>query len=70
MVSARELVGRKIVGFRPNPFGSGRPEAPVAHDPVIVLDDDSCLTFTTEETEVGEYGIHITRHQPKRPKEV
>lgn len=61
MVSARQLIGRTIVGFEPRPFpaGSKAMSAPTAHDPVIILDNGQRLLFRTEETEVGRYGTCI-----------
>lgn len=61
MVSARQLIGRKIVGFNAHPFPDGRPHGSgtVAHDPEIMLDDGTRLYFVVEETEVGMYGIFI-----------
>lgn len=69
-VSAREIVGKKIVRFEPRTFSDQR--GGTAHDPVIVLDDGSFLTFITEETETGDYGVFILRHKPavkpRKPK--
>lgn len=60
MVSARELVGRKIVGFDPGAFAD--PPRGVAHRPTIHLDDGSHLYFSVEETEHGaEYGVFVGR---------
>ena len=62
MVSARELVGRRIIAFEPLPFKSGEShDNRLAHRPIVYLDDGSCLTFTTEEVE-GDYGTFIGRH--------
>jgi hypothetical protein len=61
MVSARRLIGRRIVGFEPNPTPDG-PRRSVVHSPVIVLDDGSRLTFVVEETdEGGDYGVLIIK---------
>ena len=64
MVSARQLVGRKIIAFDPGTFDDGRGR--VAHNPSITLDDGSNLYFVTEETEVGEYGVFIGKVQEQR----
>jgi hypothetical protein len=61
--SARLLVGRRIVGYDPRPFDDGR--GGVAHNPAIVLDNGAQLTFTTEETEVSEYGVSCNYHPRK-----
>ena len=60
MVSARQIVGRRIIGFDPKPFSDGRGFA-TCHDPEIVLDDGSVLVFVTEETGKGSYGTWIGR---------
>lgn len=59
-VSARQLKGRTIVGYDPRPFDDGR--GGTAYCPVIYLDDGSCLCFTTQETEVGDYGVKCVKH--------
>lgn len=66
MVSSRQLVGRRIVGFDPRPFPDDR--GGVAHNPVIRLDDGSQLAFIIEETEHGEYGTRIVRSPPTPTK--
>jgi hypothetical protein len=68
MVSARQLIGRTIVGFEPNPFDGrahAHEEKRLAHDPVIKLDDGSDLLFITEETESGAYGVRIVKIKPR-----
>lgn len=61
MVSARELVGRKIVGFEPRKHNAGRVGyKQMVHDPRIVLDDGSVLVFLAEEAETGS-GVLIIR---------
>ena len=59
MVSARELIGKKIAGFDPGTWTdtNGR----VKHNPKITLDDGSVLVFTVEESEHGNYGVFIGR---------
>ena len=70
MVSAREIVGKKIVGFNPGLFPDGQGAGAMAHDPVIFLDDGSRLHFLAEETQVGEYGVQIIRFKmPKKAGE-
>jgi len=75
MVSARLLVGRRIVGFEPRPFPNGR--GGVAHSPRMILDDGSTLVFAAEAAEPyhvkgqsygGEYGIFIQRVAGKRKR--
>ena len=65
MVSARQLIGRKIVGFTPGPTNGGL--RGVFHTPRIYLDDGTFLYFVTEETDVAEYGTFIGKSK-KRPK--
>lgn len=70
MVAAREIVGRRIVAFRPNPSADGKigmgGRAAIVHYPEIELDDGSVLYFVTEEVDEGaDYGTFIGR----RPKE-
>lgn len=66
MVSARQLVGRKIVGFTCDVSrdATGR----LAHTPRVVLDDGSVLLFSVEETDEGGghsppsgYGVLISK---------
>ena len=67
-LNPRWLIGRKIVKVEMQPF-QARPNegrlSPVAHDPVIWLDNGAHLTFTTEETECGVYGTSISYHKGK-----
>ncbi len=72
MVSARQIVGRKIVDFRP---GSGRVgnvngrNRVTMHSPIIVLDDGTELYFVVEEAPDGsDYGIFIGATTKERPK--
>ena len=71
MVSAKQLVGRRIVGFAPRPSPDG-PKLPggkhtCIHQPVIELDDGSRLVFQTEESENGtHYGTLIIRVKPAK----
>lgn len=61
MVSRRQLVGRRIVGFEPHPSKDG-PHGSTVHDPVIYLDDGSQLRFIAEELEEGgNYGVLIRK---------
>lgn len=67
MPSARELIGRKIVGFDANPFDDGRGSK--AHDPHIWLDDGSRLRFVVEELDSGgDYGVFVARDLNVRPE--
>jgi len=66
MVSARQLIGRKIVGFTPGPDNAGGTRG-IFHTPRIYLDDGTFLYFVTEETDVAEYGTFIGKSK-KRPK--
>src|SRR5262249_4740060 len=59
MPKAKDLVGKKIVRFLTNPFPDGR--GGTAHNPRIVLNDGSVLSFTVEETDVERYGVFIVR---------
>ena len=64
MVSARELTGRRIVGFKPNAHKDDAGNT--YHTPEIILDDGSILTFCTEEIHNGgDYGTFTTRHRAK-----
>jgi hypothetical protein len=67
MVSAREIVGKRIVAFRPNSYLAGEGEMKTTmHEPSIVLDDGSVLFFMTEEHPDGaDYGVYVGRHIPK-----
>jgi hypothetical protein len=68
MVSARELIGRRIVGFEPDAHPGEGSGGFTAHlSPSIRLDDGSVLTFMAEELENGDgYGIWIGRVIPPR----
>jgi len=71
-VSAREIIGRRIVGFvNPTEFArDGRVDRTAYHpDPRILLDDGSYLFFITEETDHDQYGIFVGRSpKPKGRK--
>jgi adenosylcobinamide amidohydrolase len=58
------LKGRRIVEIRWNAFrrGGGR-EPGWTSDPVFILDDGTKVSFSVEETEVGEYGISVNVYQ-------
>lgn len=65
--SARLLVGRRIAAYDARTFDRGRAgERCVAHDPIITLDNGATLTFSTEETETGEYGVRVLYHPPPK----
>lgn len=62
MVSAREIVGKRIIGFKPNPRADGR--GGTTHSPVIVLDDGSMLIFQAIECEAGyDHGVFMRRQR-------
>lgn len=62
------IIGRTIVGVDMRRFSTGRTSyGTVAHDPVITFDNGAVIYFTTEETEIGEYGTAIT-YVPPPPK--
>jgi hypothetical protein len=63
----RHLVGRRIMAVDFRPFDDGR--GGTAHNPVLTLDNGRRVTFTTEETEVGEYGTLISISPRDLPKE-
>ena len=66
MVSARELVGRRIVAFDPG-LSHEAHGGTATHSPTITLDDGSELYFIAEEQdETGEYGTFIGRRPPTR----
>lgn len=67
MVSAREIVGKRIVAFDPGAAiaGSGL-LATTMHDPTITLEDGSKLVFLTEEhPNADNYGVWIGRVRPR-----
>ena len=55
----RALIGRKIVGVKLRPFPTGRGPGDRATDPIIILNDGTWIGFSTQETEVGEYGTSL-----------
>ena len=58
--SPRWIIGKTVARVEMNPFERGLHQARgVAHNPRIVFTDGSSITFSTEETEVGEYGTAI-----------
>ncbi len=62
MVSAREIVGKRIVAFAPNTTPGLSNTGGPAHNPRIILDDGSVLVFITEELRDGaDYGTLILR---------
>ncbi len=60
----RWIIGKTVasVDMRPGPDGRGG----TYHTPTIYFTDGSLVWFTTQETEVGEYGTQITYYRPKR----
>lgn len=56
----RLLKGRTIVDVHLRCFRTGRSGRQTwATDPEFVLDDGTTVTFSVQETEVGEYGISV-----------
>lgn len=62
--SKPRLRGRKIVKVIWNEFPTGRGNAK-STDPTFILDDGSRLSFSVQETDVGEYGISVNLHKSK-----
>jgi len=68
-INPKWLIGRTIVAVDMRPFDS-RMDNKTAYDPLITLDNGAQLTFTTQETDTGEYGTAISYHpKPKRRKD-
>jgi hypothetical protein len=71
LATARLLVGRTIVAVDLRPFSAeiaGEPGV-MAHDPILTLDNGARITFLTEETECGSYGVKPLYHpKPKRTR--
>jgi hypothetical protein len=57
----RRLRGRRIVKVRVRRFNANINKKGVvwATDPIIELDDGTLISFLTQETEVGEYGVEL-----------
>lgn len=53
----KRLRGRRIVKVLLRPFNDEL--RGTATDPLIVLDDGTTLSFLTQETDVGEYGVKL-----------
>ncbi len=66
----RDIIGKRIVAVRLNRFNTGRSTGnggkAWSFDPTFVLDDGTAVSFVVDETEVGEYGIHIVVSRPAR----
>jgi hypothetical protein len=63
------IVGKTIASVEMNPFPRGLHEESrrgIAHNPVIWFTDGSRIEFSTEETEVGEYGTAISYAKARR----
>jgi len=58
-IRARDLIGRKIIAVDLRRFHTGRHDAPWSTDPILTLDNGRKLYFSTQETEVGEYGVEL-----------
>ena len=70
MVSAREIVGKRIVAFRPGTSRQGQGASQTTmHDPEIELEDGTVLVFGTEEhPDAAWYGIWIGRRLAPKVK--
>lgn len=61
----RWIVGKTVASAENRPFPAGdNGRGGVAHNPIIRFTDGSSITFCTEETEVGEYGVEIVYRRP------
>jgi hypothetical protein len=68
----RDLIGRKIVAVEWNRHRADDDPKSSRYrdwvtDPVLVLDNGARIYFTTQETELGFYGVRINLHAPRRP---
>jgi len=61
----RDLVGKTIADIEWNLFTDGR--GGWAHDPTIIFNDGSRLSFSTEETENHGYGVAFC-YSPAAPE--
>jgi hypothetical protein len=59
------LKNKRIVHVELNAFNTDDDYRVVSFNPVLVLDDGSRLSFSVDETEIGEYGM--TLHLCKAP---
>jgi hypothetical protein len=59
----KRLRGRRIVDIDVEAFRDGK--GGWAWDPTIHLDDGARVYFTTQETEVGRYGVAVSVLEPK-----
>lgn len=57
------IVGKRVAAVEMRPFDDGK--GGKAHAPIIRFADGSFIEFTTEETEVGEYGTSIDYRKPR-----
>lgn len=63
----RWIAGKTVSRVDMRPFDSGHVSyGKIAHDPVIHFTDGSCVSFVTEETEVGVYGVDIVYRKAGR----
>jgi len=60
--TARALRGRRIVRVEMRPFSTGVRLNPWSYAPRLTLDDGTLVTFSVDETEIGEYGISVNVH--------
>jgi hypothetical protein len=66
-INPKWLIGKTIAKVEMRPFNSrDNGEKGTAHDPHITFTDGSRIWFTTQETEVGEYGTCISYEPGKR----
>lgn len=63
-LNPRWIIGKTVALVALNPFDDGK--GGTAHDPRIIFTDGSSIAFTTEETEVGEYGTSIVYRRPRK----
>lgn len=56
------ILGKRVDKVWLRPFKDGK--GGTAHDPIIEFGDGSRISFTVEETEVGEYGVRINYQPP------
>lgn len=60
------IVGKTVASVDMGRFSDGR--GGTAHTPVIEFTDGSKILFSTEETDVGEYGTSILYLPPPKPE--
>lgn len=55
----RWIIGKTVAAVEMRPFDADDHTRRKAHDPKIIFTDGSSITFNTEETERGEYGVDV-----------